>query len=126
MKRAIDAIDDEIYQGAIAELTDKKLKVEKELEKENIKLSNFEHHIHNVVLTCFELGNIWRNGTLEICQNIQHLAFPEGVEWDKSVQNYRTPTINEALNIIRKFSDNYADKKGDKTATNAICPQMCG
>ena len=28
MNRAIDAIDDEIYQGAIAELTEKKLKVE--------------------------------------------------------------------------------------------------
>ena len=51
MNRAIDAIDDEIYQGAIAELTEKKLKVERELEKENIKLSNFAHHIHKVVLT---------------------------------------------------------------------------
>lgn len=126
MNRAIDAIDDEIYQGAIAELTEKKLKVERELEKENIKLSNFTHHIHKVVLTCCELGDMWRNGTLDICQQIQHLAFPEGVEWDKSVQNYRTPTTNEALNIMRKFSDDYINKKEDKTAKNAICPQMCG
>lgn len=126
MNRAIDAIDDEIYQGAIAELTEKKLKVERELEKENIKLSNFAHHIHKVVLTCCELGDMWRNGTLDICQQIQHLAFPEGVEWDKSVQNYRTPTTNEALSIMRKFSDDYINKNEDKTAKNAICPQMCG
>ena len=126
MNRAIDAIDDEIYQGAIAELTEKKLKVERELEKENIKLSNFTHHIHKVVLTCCELGDMWRNGTLDICQQIQHLAFPEGVEWDKSVQNYRTPTTNEALNIMRKFSGDYINKNEDKTAKNAICPQMCG
>lgn len=126
MNRAIDAIDDEIYQGAIAELTEKKLKVERELEKENIKLSNFTHHIHKVVLTCCELGNMWRNGTLDICQQIQHLAFPGGVEWDKSVQNYRTPTTNEALSIMRKFSDDYINKNEDKTAKNAICPQMCG
>ncbi len=124
--RAIDVIDDEIYKGAMADLTSKKNKIEVELEKCNANLSNLAKRVRSVVLTCSKLGDLWQNGTLELCQKIQRLAFPKGIEWDKSIKNYRTIEVNAALDIIHRFSTNYAEKKEDKPPELEICPLGCG
>ena len=124
--RAIDVIDDEIYQGAMADLSARKLKIEAELEACNINLSNLARYVHEVMLTCCKLGDIWRNGTLNICQKIQYLVFPQGVEWDKAIQNYRTIAENSALSVMRNISDDYKNKKEGKLTEKSICPLKCG
>ena len=126
MNRAIDAINDDIYYGAIAELTAKKCKIEAELDSCNVKLSNLTHYVHDVAVTCCNIGEMWANGTLNICQKIQHLVFPKGVEWDKSIQNYRTTVENSALSIMRKMSVDYKNKKEGKLIEKSICPLECG
>lgn len=126
INRATDEINDEIYQGAMAELNEQKIKIEAELEMCNTNLSNLVSLAHNVALTCCKLGNMWCNSTLDICQKIQYLVFPKGVEWDKSIQNYRTIEANETLNIIRKLSEDYKSIKRDESPENTIRPLMCG
>lgn len=124
--RATDAITDDIYKAAMAELSTQKLKIESELEQYKVKLSNFNKRVDAVVAICCKLGDLWRVGTLNMRQKIQHLAFPDGVEWDKSILNYRTFTTNDALVVISKLTAYYEEKERDKTTEKSICPLVCG
>ncbi len=49
--------------------------------------------IDKVLVT--ELSRLWREGSLETCQKLQNLLFPNGVLWDKEKDNYRTFDGNE-------------------------------
>ncbi|MBE6302875.1 MAG: recombinase family protein [Bacteroidales bacterium] len=49
--------------------------------------------IDKVLVT--ELSRLWRDSSLEICQKLQNLLFPNGVLWDKEKDNYRTFDGNE-------------------------------
>lgn len=124
--RATDAITDDIYKAAMAELSTQKLKIETELESYNVKLSNFNKRVDAVVAICCKLRDLWRAGTLGMRQKIQHLAFPDGVEWDKSILNYRTFTTNDALAVISKLTAYYREKERDKSTEKSICPLVCG
>lgn len=126
MNRAVDAIDDEIYQGAMADLNAKRYKIEAELETYNVKLSNLIRYVHDVMIMCCKLNGLWRVGTLNICRKIQNLVFPQGVEWDKAIQNYRTIAENNALAVIRKISECCGNKKENKLTKKSICPLECG
>ncbi len=123
---ATGAITDDIYKTAMTELTSQKLKIEAELEQCNAKLSNSRNRIHAIAQMCCKLGDLWRGGTLNVCQKVQHLAFPNGVEWDKSILNYRTFTANGMLDVINKLTDSYREKEEDKPTKKSICPLVCG
>ena len=103
-----------------------KLKIEAELEQCNAKLSNSRKQIHAIAQMCCKLGDLWRGGTLNVCQKVQHLAFPNGVEWDKSILNYRTFTANGILDVISKLTVDYGEKEEDKPTEKSICPLVCG
>ncbi len=123
---ATGVIADDVYKTAITELTSQKLKIEVELEQCNAKLSNSRNRIHAIAQMCCKLGDLWRGGTLNVCQKVQYLAFPNGVEWDKSILNYRTFTVNGMLDVISKLTDNYREKEEDKPTEKSICPLVCG
>ena len=59
--------------------------------------------------------SLWRDGSLETCQKLQNLLFPNGILWDKEKDNYRTFDENEALSIIARLSVNYKNKKEENS-----------
>ena len=66
-----------------------------------------------ILISC-QLADYWKDGTYETKQNIQNLAFPDGLHWDRESDNYRTITEKEALKLFRLFSNSYETAKAQK------------
>ena len=79
-----------------------------------INLSNLDSEVDDILAMCCKLDVLWRDASLETCQKLQNLLFPNGVLWDKDKDNYRTFDENEALSIIARLSVNYKNKKEEK------------
>ena len=46
-----------------------------------------------------------------MCQGIQKLVFPEGVNWDKESRSYRTTNYNSFFEILHCVSDSYKNRQ---------------
>ncbi len=119
-------IDEDIYAATIANLQDQKAKITVELEKCKLNLSNLEKQVDRVLATCCKLGDMWQGADLELCQKIQKMTFPNGIEWDKRNDNYRTFGRNHALDVLCKLSDDYENKKEAKIEILTSSVNLCG
>ena len=113
-----------LYPKEVYELT--KPKLDRDLDHLNVEISKLEKNSSNqvsdlnrIILTCCKLSYLWENGTYEKRQNLQKLAFPNGVIWDIEIQKPRTITENEVLTILRSVSSTY--KNGEKEKTGKSC-----
>ena len=119
-------IDEDIYTTTVEVIQEKLAKIEVEIAKVKRNLSNLTSTADEVVATCCKLGSLWSDSELELCQKIQNLLFPSGILWDKEIGNYRTINCNQALNIIRRVSDNYKNKKEENSFENSSSVNLCG
>ena len=126
VSRGMGDIDEDIYTTTVEVIQEKLAKIEVEMAKVKRNLSNLTSTVDEVVATCCKLGSLWSDSELELCQKIQNLLFPSGILWDKEIGNYRTINCNQALNIIRRVSDNYKNKKEGELETSPSKVTLCG
>ena len=119
-------IDEEIYTITVEDLQQKLAKIEVEIAKVKKNLSNLTSTADEVVATCCKLGSLWNDAELELCQKIQNLLFPNGIFWDKEIENYRTIDENYALNIIHNISISYENKKEGELENSPSKVNLCG
>ena len=58
-----------------------------------------------------KLGDLWRNGNFRERQKIQNLVYPDGIFYDKDSEDYRTDSVNPALEIFRRFTESCGEYK---------------
>lgn len=122
LRFADGVIDEDIYQTALEENQAKLNKILHELEQVKSELSNSDSDVDSIVAMCCKLGTLWKESSLETCQKLQNLVFPDGILWDKKTGNYRTTKVNEALVLIRKISDAYKNiGEGNELSPVALC-----
>ena len=126
MRFAMGEIDEEIYGVAVEELQQKKDQILVELESAKKNLSNLDNNINDILATCCKLGDMWRSSQVDLCQKIQNLLFPNGILWDKEKDDYRTIEENKALALLRYISDEYRNKKEDKSKNLSSTVALCG
>ncbi len=115
---AIGAIEKDVYLEVIRDLEINKHKAEAELEKVSVNLSNLAEYIETTIVIACNLGVYWKKQDFDVCQKIQKLVFPKGVEWDKEKRSFLTNSTNSFFDITRTISANYKnekDKKRDKS-----------
>lgn len=56
---------------------------------------------------CCKLGDLWKESSLQVCQKLQNLVFPNGILWDKKKGDYRTLKTNEAIGLIVEIANTY-------------------
>ena len=78
-----------------------------------------------IMITYNQLDSLWRDGSLETCQKLQNMLFPNGILWDKEKDNYRTFDENEALSIIARLSENYKNTKEENSPENSSFVSSC-
>lgn len=120
---ALKEITEDVYKAGMQELQSRIDTYTLELERWSEKLSNCTEMVPIVVATASNISSLWKNGSLEIKRRIQKLVFPEGILWDKSINDYRTPKVCNFFDLIRRFSIDYAMKKG--TTSFEVVPS-CG
>ena len=113
-KFAFDEIDKETFDEAMEELQTRKDTLNKELETVETELSNLGDYVTMAVEMSCKLGDMWGKLDFNLCQKIQKLVFPEGILWDKSLNNYRTSTENQVFGLFRKISESYKENKTKK------------
>ena len=97
------------------DLQEKLDNIERGLAECRKNLSNLDGEVNDILAMCCKLDSLWRDGSLETCQKLQNLLFPNGILWDKEKDNYRTFDENEALSIIARLSVNYKNKKEENS-----------
>lgn len=119
-------IDEDIYQTTNQLLQDKLDKIEFELAKCRKDLSNFDSEVDEVFAICCKLDCLWKNASLETSQKLQNLLFPNGILWDKEIDDYRTFDENEALSVIARISRSYKNKKENFLDGKSSEVKLCG
>ncbi len=108
---AIGKIDEDVYKDVIADLERDLHKAEGELERASVNLSNLTTYIDDTIAFACNLSSYWQKMDFEICQGIQKLVFPEGVNWDKESRSYRTTNYNSFFEILHCVSDSYKNRR---------------
>ena len=107
------------------ELNKQKKQIETELEAYDFKLSNLTDKIKEVIITCSNIISLWDKGDLGIKQRIQNLVFPQGILWERSIRNYRTPTRNKVFDVINRLSIEYKKKTEENSVESYSEVKLC-
>jgi hypothetical protein len=118
-------IDEEIYEMTNKDLQEKLDNIERGLAECRKNLSNLDSEVDDILAMCCNLDSLWRGASLETCQKLQNLLFPNGILWDKEKDNYRTYDENEALSIIVRLSVNCQNKKEENSLENSSFVPLC-
>lgn len=105
VRRALGEIQQDVYEIGVQELQSRKDVLTLEYEKWNEKLSNSEGFISKVIATASNIRDLWKEGSLETKRKIQKLVFPDGINWDKEISDYRTENRNPFFGLIERFSE---------------------
>ena len=108
----------DVYRLTIDGLLKQISDAEAELKDAENNSSNFSNTVESAVAIACQLKSLWSNGNFETRQEVQKMAFPDGIVWDRENCNYLTPKENLALALFRSISNSYKNsniKKQDKS-----------
>ena len=123
LRFADGTIDEDVFNTALKENQAKLEKILLEIDNVQKELSNSQTDVDIILTMCCKLGNLWENSSLQTCQKIQNLVFPEGIFWDKKISDYRTTKTNQALALIARICELYGDDQGDDQTSSV---NLCG
>ena len=125
VNRGLGKIDEDIYETTVAVLQSEIDEITLELSKYDSEVSNLDKSIGNILVMCCHLDTMWRESSIEAKQKLQNLLFPEGILWDKEIDDYRTIKENEALAVLRKISASYRKEKEENPEGNSSGVNSC-
>ena len=126
VRRGLEQINDEIYQVTSQHLKSEMVKINQEIQKTEIDLSNMTKNINDVLVFVCNLRTCWNEGSYFTRQKIQNLLFPEGIMWDEQNQCYRTIKVNEAISVLDVISDNCKEEKEKATTDSDLLSLQVG
>ena len=104
-------ISEDVYNATINKLRGQEAENKALLDEASENLSNQQKFINKVIATTSKLGDLWRNGNFRERQKIQNLVYPDGIFYDKDSEDYRTDSVNPALEIFRRFTESCGEYK---------------
>ena len=108
---ALGKIEKDIYDELAADIEERIVEIDEELQKYSENLSNLEKRVSDIVLMCSSISTLWKEKDLETRQRIQNLVFPKKILFDRENQHYRTENRNPIYNVIDDISARYRHKK---------------
>ncbi len=86
------------------------------------QLSNLEKAVDKCMRIVLDLPSMWRNSTYIRKQRIQNLLFPEGINYSRKNDDYRTLKINLLFSVIPYFTGFAEGKKNGDFDFSAEIP----
>ena len=108
---ALGEIPESSYRVAMEKLNQSITDENQKLKLHELNFSNTLRIAHQAVLISSELASYWKHGDLKRRQELQQIAFPMGIKYDKEKGIPRTLCVNEVFRVIRSISDDCMDKK---------------
>ena len=117
----LEEIDKNMYIKFKAKFNKEYVKVEKELGNTSINSSNLKKVIDFTVNLCLKPFSLWESSDYHAKQIFQNLVFPEGISYDRELDQYRTTRINSFFALIPELVRGMrGNKKRDLINNNQI------
>ncbi len=125
VKHGLGQIDKSVYNATLSHLNTSLAEIRRGLEESSQNLSNERKFIDRVIATTCKLGTFWKEANFTTRQTLQNLVFPNGIIYDKVLDDYRTDEENEVFKIFRRFTTSYmADKERATTELLRLSPEV--
>ncbi|WP_290456193.1 recombinase family protein [Bacteroides acidifaciens] len=124
VKYGMGQIDESVYRATLSHLNTSLAEIRRGLEDSSQNLSNEQKFIDHVIVTSCKLGTLWEEANFTTRQKLQNLVFPNGIIYDKVLDDYRTDEENEVFKIFRRFTTSYMIDK-EKATTELLRLSPC-
>ena len=125
VKHGLGQIDKSVYNATLSHLNTSLAEIRRGLEESSQNLSNERKFIDRVIATACKLGSFWKEANFTTRQTLQNLVFPNGIIYDKVLDDYRTDEENEVFKIFRRFTTSYmVDKERATTEILRLSPEV--
>ena len=94
------------------------VEIEEKLDDFQIKISNLDKKVLELIEFSRNLSNIWVSGEYETKLSLQKLLFPEGIVIDPNDRTYRTSNLNPIFRLIHSFTGGKDDSNKKRTSKN--------
>lgn len=108
---AIGEIDRNLHDEMTAKFNAEKTLKEAEIEKTGFRVSNLQKLVEYTVTLSTKLHTTWQLSDYTEKQNLQKTIFPEGLQYNRESDDYRTPRVNRVFEFIACLSGNSDNKK---------------
>ena len=99
------------YEKFKSKLTQEKNEKLKFSEKVGFNLSNLDKALDIALNYAPKLSSLWTNGNLNEKRKVQKMIFPEGIEYDRKTDQYRTLRVNSFFSYIPVITRDIDNKK---------------
>ncbi len=106
-------LDKDIFKEYMLKYGSELMEAESEL-KGIIEVSNPDKAIEKLLELSYNLKLFWQVTAFETRQELQKLIFPEGLIFDKGLNDYRTSKINEMFLLLHTLSPTYKIENKEK------------
>ncbi|MCC9138721.1 recombinase family protein [Pontibacter silvestris] len=113
---AYGELEREIYAKFSAELKAEMREIEVNLEKLSGPLSNHRTLLENGLKMMLSLSSTWGKGDAQKRRRLQALVFPEGAQYDREKEAYRTVRVNSFFGLAREISQKMEEKERGKSS----------
>ena len=125
VKYGLGQIDESVYKVTLSHLNTSLAEIRRGLEDSSQNLSNERKFTDRVIATACKLGTFWKEANFTTRQALQNLVFPNGIIYDKVLDDYRTDEENEVFKIFRRFTASYVmDKERATTEFLRLSPEV--
>ena len=94
------------------------IEIEEKLDDFQIKISNLDKKVSELIEFSRNLSKIWVSGEYETKLSLQKLLFPEGIVIDPNDRTYRTSNLNPIFRLIHLFTRGKDDSNKKRTSKN--------
>ena len=116
-----DKVIEDKCSGAIpiiGPVTSELIEIEEKLDDFQIKISNLDKKVSELIEFSRNLSKIWVSGEYETKLSLQKLLFPEGIVIDPNDRTYRTSNLNPIFRLIHSFAGGDGDRNKKRTSKN--------
>ena len=113
---AYGEIGREIYSKFSAELKTEVREIEVNLEKLSGPLSNHRMLLENGLKMMLNISSSWAKADASKRRRLQALVFPDGVQYDREKEAYRTTRVNSFFGLAAEISQKMGQKERGKSS----------
>ena len=103
-KYILGDLSQDLYNKFIEKYRSEKAIIEENLQKCDVDLSNLEKQVDSYLEFCENLPFMWQEASYKLKTEIQNMVFPEGILYDREIDDYRAPKINSVILAMSQIS----------------------
>lgn len=111
---AYGEITKDLYEKFISKLKGEAVEISEKLAEVDFQLSNLEEYINLSLQIASNFSLLWGSDDFGVKSELQNIFFPEGILYDRKIEDYRTENVNGAFELTSLLSSTWEGTKIEK------------